>query len=58
MTDDVDEAEEMRIQTFASDCVAEIRILNEPGWAAVRGGCYKRVSWEYRARTMQRSLTV
>ena len=29
MTDDVNEAEEMRIQTLASDCVAEIRNLNE-----------------------------
>ena len=28
MTDDVNEAEEMRIQTLASDCVAEIRNLN------------------------------
>ena len=41
MTDDVNEAEGMRIQTLASDCVAEIRILNEPGCFAVRGGCWQ-----------------
>jgi hypothetical protein len=29
MTDDVNEAEEMRIQTLASDCMAEIRDFNE-----------------------------
>jgi hypothetical protein len=29
MTDDVNEAEEMRIQTLASDCMAEIRDSNE-----------------------------
>ncbi len=45
MTDDVNEAEEMRIQTLASDCVAEIRNSNESGWVAVRGGCGKRVRW-------------
>ena len=39
MTDDVNEAEEMRIQTVVSDCAAEIRNLNESGWVAVRGGC-------------------
>ena len=41
MTDDVNEAEEMRIQTVASDCVAEIRNLNESGWVAVRGGFWQ-----------------
>ena len=35
MTDDVNEAEEKRIQTLASDCVAEIRNSNESGWVAV-----------------------
>jgi len=39
MTDDVNEAEEMRIQTVVSSCAAEIRNLNESGWVAVRGGC-------------------
>jgi hypothetical protein len=38
MTDDVNEAEEMRIRTLASDCVAEIRNSNESGWVSVRGG--------------------
>ena len=57
MTDDVNEAEEMRIQTLASDCVAEIGILNEAGSVAMRGECGKRLRWKYRARTMQRSLT-
>ena len=41
MTDDVNEAEKMRIQTLASDCMAEIRNLNESGWVAVRGGCWQ-----------------
>ena len=41
MTDDVNEAEEMRIQTVVSDCAAEIRNLNESGWVAVRGGCWQ-----------------
>ena len=36
MTDDVNEAEEMRIQTLASDCVAEMRNSNESGWVAGR----------------------
>jgi hypothetical protein len=40
MIDDVNEAEEMRIQTLASDCVAEIRNSNESGWVALRGGCW------------------
>ena len=39
MTDDVNEADEMRIQTLASDCMTEIRNSNESGWVAVRGGC-------------------
>ena len=44
MTDDVNEAEEMRIQTVVSDCAAEIRNLNESGWVAVRGGrCQTRL---------------
>ena len=41
MTDDVNEAEEMRIQTVVSDCPADIRNLNESGWVAVRGGCWQ-----------------
>jgi hypothetical protein len=41
MTDDVNEAEEMRIQTLGSDCVAEIRNSNESGWVAVRGRCWQ-----------------
>ena len=41
VTDDVNEAEEMRIQTLASDCVAEIRNSNESGWVAVRDGCWQ-----------------
>jgi hypothetical protein len=41
MTDDMNEAEEMRIQTVVSDCAAEIRNLNESGWVAVRGGCWQ-----------------
>jgi hypothetical protein len=41
MTDDVTEAEEMRIQTLASDCVAETRNSNESNWVAVRGGCWQ-----------------
>jgi hypothetical protein len=40
MTGAVNEAEEMRIQTLASDCVAEIRNSNESGWVAVRCGCW------------------
>ncbi len=32
MTDDVNEDEEMRIQTVVSDCATEIRNLNESGW--------------------------
>ena len=33
MTDDASEAEEMREQMLAFDCVAEVVVLNEPGWA-------------------------
>jgi hypothetical protein len=43
MTDDMNEAEEMRIQTVVSDCAAEIRNLNESGWVAVQGDVGKRV---------------
>jgi hypothetical protein len=35
MTDDLNEAEEMRIQCLAFDCVVEVRILDEPGWVTV-----------------------
>jgi hypothetical protein len=38
MTDDVNEAEEMRIRTVVFDFAAEIRNLNESRWVAVRGG--------------------
>ena len=41
MTDDVNEAKEMRIQTLASGCVAEIRNSNGLGWVAARGGCWQ-----------------
>ena len=41
MTDDVNEAEEMRIQTVVSSCEAEIRNFNESGWVAVRSGCWQ-----------------
>jgi hypothetical protein len=32
MTDDASEAEEMRQQWLAFDCVAEVKILDLPGW--------------------------
>jgi hypothetical protein len=32
MTDDRSEAKEMREQWLAFDCVAEVPILDEPGW--------------------------
>ena len=32
MTDNVSEADEMREQRLTFDCVAEVRILDEPGW--------------------------
>ena len=35
MTDDASEVEEMRMQWLDFDCVAEVRILTEPGWIAV-----------------------
>jgi hypothetical protein len=41
MTNDVKEAEEMRIQTVVSSCAAGIRNLNESGWVAVRGPCWQ-----------------
>jgi hypothetical protein len=31
----------MRIQTVVSSCAAEIRNLNESGWLALRGGCWR-----------------
>jgi hypothetical protein len=46
MTDDVNEAEEMRIQTLASDCVAEIRNSNESGWVSVDADVGQRVRWK------------
>jgi hypothetical protein len=33
MTDSAEEAEEMRQQWLAFDCVAEVSVLDEPGWA-------------------------
>jgi hypothetical protein len=35
MTDDASEAEEMRRQLLDVEGVAEVRVLNEPGWARV-----------------------
>ena len=35
MTDDGSEAEELRTQCLAFDCVAEVRVLDEPGWMKV-----------------------
>jgi hypothetical protein len=35
MTDDPSEAEEMRRQCLAFDCVAEVRVLGGPGRVAV-----------------------
>ena len=32
MTDDPSEAEEMRAQMLAFDCVAEVLVVDEPGW--------------------------
>src|SRR6476646_8582808 len=56
LTDDMNEAEEVRIQTFASDCVAEIKNSNESGWVQCEADVGKRVRWKDRVRTMQRSL--
>jgi hypothetical protein len=35
MTDDASEADELREQWLAFDCVAEVRILDEPAWFKV-----------------------
>jgi hypothetical protein len=35
MTDDPTEAEEMRTECLAFDCVVEVGVLNEPGWVKV-----------------------
>jgi hypothetical protein len=35
MTDDPTEAEEMREQWFAFDCVAEVVVLDEPDWVGL-----------------------
>jgi hypothetical protein len=35
MTDDAVEAEEMRVLCLDFGCVAEVRVLDEPGWVAV-----------------------
>jgi hypothetical protein len=35
MTDDPSEAEEMRQQWLAFDCVAQVMVLDEPEWAAL-----------------------
>jgi hypothetical protein len=35
MTDDSSEAEEMRAQWLAFDCVAEVVVLDEPGWVSL-----------------------
>jgi hypothetical protein len=35
MTDDGSEAEQLRTQCLAFDCVAEVRVLDEPGWMKV-----------------------
>jgi hypothetical protein len=32
MTDDASEAEEMRAQGLAFDCVAEVLVIDEPQW--------------------------
>jgi hypothetical protein len=35
MTDSLAEAEEMREQWLAFDCVAEVVVLDEPGWVSL-----------------------
>jgi hypothetical protein len=35
MTGDASEAEEMRQQWLAFDCVAQVMVLDEPGWVAL-----------------------
>jgi hypothetical protein len=35
MTEDSSEAEEMRVQWLAFDCVAEVVLLDEPGWVSL-----------------------
>jgi hypothetical protein len=35
MTDNASEAEELRQQWLAFDCVAEVRVLDEPGWVSL-----------------------
>jgi hypothetical protein len=35
MTDDLSEAEKMREQMLAFDCVAEVVVLDEAGWVVV-----------------------
>jgi hypothetical protein len=35
MTDDPAEAEEMREQMLAFDCVAEVRVMDEPDWVSL-----------------------
>jgi hypothetical protein len=35
MTDDASEAEEMGLQWLAFDCVAQVKVLDEPGWVAL-----------------------
>ena len=34
MTGDAAEADEMRVQWLAFDCVAEVLVLDEPGWVS------------------------
>jgi hypothetical protein len=57
MTDDVNEAEEMRIRMLASDCVAETRNWNESGWVAVRAGSWQRRPLDPSGRVCCRSAT-
>ena len=35
MTDNASQAEELRQQWLAFDCVAEVRVLDEPGWVSL-----------------------
>jgi hypothetical protein len=35
MTDDTSEADEMREQMLAFDCVAEVVVREEPGWVSL-----------------------
>jgi hypothetical protein len=35
LTDDSSEAEEMREQWLAFDCVTEVLVLDQPGWVSV-----------------------